>query len=173
MILYQTCPGETPLSRADSRFLRCLQQTAPCSRLYQSTAYRQHGNTSVFLHSVAVAYYSYRLAKMFRCSQREQELIRGALLHDYFLYDWHHCRTKGMPHGFSHPQRAYENAKADFAVTALEADIIRKHMFPLTWRPPRYKESAIVCLVDKACAIYETLRMGRYQTLRRRFALPD
>ena len=38
-----------------------------------------------------------------RCSRRE--LIRGALLHDYFLYDWH-IPDKENPHklhGFYHP----------------------------------------------------------------------
>lgn len=151
--------------------MTCLEEIIGRSRLQQTKAYRQHGNTSVFLHSVAVAYYSYRLAKIFGCNQREQELIRGALLHDYFLYDWHHCHTEGLPHGFSHPRKAYENAREEFDVSALERDIIRKHMFPLTLLPPRYKESMIVCLVDKACSLYETLRMGRYQTLRARFAL--
>ena len=38
-------------------------------------------------HSVAVAYYSYRLAFFLGLSFHARDLVRGALLHDYFLYD--------------------------------------------------------------------------------------
>ena len=44
----------------------------------------------------------------------------------------------------------------------IEADIISKHMFPLTFNPPRYKESVIVCIVDKVCSIYEVFSKKAY-----------
>ena len=49
-----------------------------------------------------------------------------------------------------------------------EKDIIEKHMFPLTRIPPSFRESAIVCLVDKACAVYEFCSKKTYRTLKRR-----
>ena len=95
----------------------------------------------------------------------EKELIRGALLHDYFLYDWHQkykpTRNVGL-HGRIHPKIALFNARKDFNVNYLEADIIERHMFPLTFMPPRYRESLIVCLVDKACSVYETFTKNAY-----------
>ena len=35
-------------------------------------------------------------------------------------------------------------------------------MFPLTFTPPKYKESVIVCLVDKFCSIYEVFSKRAY-----------
>ena len=35
-------------------------------------------------------------------------------------------------------------------------------MFPLTFYPPKYIESVIVCLVDKACSLYETFSKRAY-----------
>jgi uncharacterized protein len=41
----------------------------------------------------------------------------------------------------------------------IEKDIIEKHMWPLTLRLPRYKESYVVLMVDKYCALTETLNL--------------
>ena len=77
------------------------------------------------------------------------------MLHDFFLYDWH---DKNHPklHGFKHPYIALENAKERYDLSTKEEDIIKKHMFPLTLIPPRYKESYIICLADKICSLLET-----------------
>ena len=58
-------------------------------RLTMEKSYIQHGSTSVYEHSVKVAYTSLYFARRFRLNIDEKSLIRGALLHDYFLYDWH------------------------------------------------------------------------------------
>lgn len=47
----------------------------------------QHGSTTVLEHSVKVAYLSYKIAKGLNLDVDYNSLIRGALLHDYFLYD--------------------------------------------------------------------------------------
>ncbi len=133
-------------------------------------AYIQHGNTSVFWHSVAVAYYSDRLAARLRLRVHRAQMIRGALLHDYFLYDWHRKEEGHRLHGFYHARTALENAVRDYALGEIERDIIRKHMFPLTLYPPRYRESVIVCLVDKACSLYEIVRRDAYDPLRQQLA---
>ena len=83
----------------------------------------------------------------------EKSLVRGALLHDYFLYDWHTGGDK--LHGLHHAARALENAEKDFDLGDIERDIIKRHMFPLNIRPPKYRESWIVCLADKICAANE------------------
>jgi uncharacterized protein len=46
---------------------------------------------------------SYRIAKYFKASKNINSLIRGALLHDYFLYDWHKGKNRKKLHGFRHP----------------------------------------------------------------------
>ena len=39
--------------------------------------------------------------------------------------------------------------------------MIRSHMFPLNLTLPRYRESVILCLADKVCAVKETVS-GRF-----------
>jgi uncharacterized protein len=125
--------------------------------LEQEKHYMQHGKVSVYQHSLSVAYMSLYLARKCRLSLDERSLVRGALLHDYFLYDWHVPAPEHNLHGFSHAGAALKNAKRDFEINRLEQDIIEKHMFPLNIRPPKYKESIIVCLADKLCATKETV----------------
>jgi uncharacterized protein len=43
----------------------------------------------------------------------------------------------------------------EFPINDIEQDIIIKHMWPLTVIPPRYKESLIVCFIDKYAASLE------------------
>ena len=123
----------------------------------------QHGNTTVFEHCVSVAKFSLIIAlgveRIFKKDIDRRSLVRGALLHDYFLYDWHEKNAFHKLHGFTHPNTAYLNADRDFNLNDIEKDIIRKHMFPLTLIPPRHMESAIVCCADKWCAICETFKI--------------
>jgi uncharacterized protein len=126
--------------------------------------FMQHGQLSCYCHSLFVAYISLKIVKALHLNANERSLIRGALLHDYFLYDWHIPSSYNRRHAFSHPRRAYENAIQDFELNELERDIILKHMFPLTLKLPRYRESYIVLLADKYCAVYETLAKTRTQS---------
>ena len=87
---------------------------------------------------------------------KRQALIRGALLHDYFLYDWHDKANGHHWHGFTHPGTALHNASEDWKLTPVEREIIKKHMFPLTPIPPTCREALLVCLADKICAAKET-----------------
>lgn len=54
-----------------------------------------------------------------------------------------------------HPRIAVKNAEKITELSDLERDIILKHMWGATIAPPKYKESYIVTLVDKYCAIKE------------------
>lgn len=137
-----------------SEFLGLARPVLENNKFKDSAKHMQHGTTTVYEHSLAVAYYSFCLAKKIGLTKHLDELVRGALLHDFFLYDWHdkeHARL----HGFHHPLTALKNAKKEFQLTRREQDIIRKHMFPLTLIPYRYRESALVSVVDKACAAIE------------------
>ena len=124
----------------------------------------QHGETTVFEHCVAVAKFSLLMAhfleRTLKISIDKDSLVRGALLHDYFLYDWHDKTVPGRRvHGFTHPTTARKNAERDFNINDLEKDIISKHMFPVTPFPPMHRESVIVNLADKWCALCETFKV--------------
>lgn len=129
----------------------------------------QHGNTSCLLHSIAVAYYCMVVVNVLRINCDKCSLLKGALLHDYFLYDWHVKDKTHSLHGFKHPKIALQNAKEDFDINCIEENIIKRHMFPLTLIPPRYKESTLVCIVDKLCSIYEIFHANTYCNLRKEY----
>ncbi|MRR15417.1 MAG: hypothetical protein EG826_03050 [Deltaproteobacteria bacterium] len=110
-----------------------------------------HHNSSIYAHVNDVAYFSYRISKYFKLDYRST--ARGALLHDFFLYDWRNHDVPDLPrekfHGLAHPAIAVANAKKYFSVNEIEEDIIKRHMWPLTLVPPKYKESYIVSFADK------------------------
>ena len=117
----------------------------------------QHGTTSVLAHSVRVAAASLYLADRLGIPVDRTALIRGALLHDYFLYDWHQRGQGHRLHGFTHPRAALKNARMDYHLTPREENIIARHMFPLVPLPPTCREAWLVCAADKYCALLETL----------------
>lgn len=121
----------------------------------------QHGTTSTYAHSLCVAYMSVWLAVRKKNKVDMRSVVRGALLHDYFLYDWHDkdVRPEGL-HGYRHPAAALKNASSDYELTAREKDIIRSHMWPLTLtKIPHCREAWIVSAADKYCSLLETLKL--------------
>lgn len=130
----------------------------------------QHGTMSVHAHVISVAHASLAMAgRLERLGVRidRASLIRGALLHDYFLYDWHDPDPSHRLHGFTHPFAALARAEEDFKdLTPRERNIISRHMFPLVPIPPTCREAWLVCLADKACALHETIagRLPRRST---------
>lgn len=132
----------------------------------------QHGSMSVRRHSINVARYSLLFSKKLRIPCNTDELIRGALLHDYFLYDWHdknHIEIARL-HGFYHPGIALRNAGKEYKLTARERDIIKKHMWPMTVVPPRCREAWLVTAADKYCSALETLRLHKGKIREKRIA---
>lgn len=125
----------------------------------------QHGNVTVFEHSIHVALCAIKLNRKLGINARERQMVRGALLHDYFLYDWHDGEAPGnihpKLHGFYHPGIALKNATRDFALSEREKEIIRKHMWPLTVKPPRCREAWVVCMADKYASTLETLKLKK------------
>lgn len=135
-----------------------VHQVRASSRINKSRNFYQHGKISIYVHSLRVAYICYSWVKKYHLHVDEKALIRGALLHDYFLYDWHDKEHQHRrPHGFFHPSAALRNAKQDFTLTKKEENIIKRHMFPLTLIPPGCKEAWLVCMADKVCSTRETI----------------
>lgn len=151
----------------EEEFKSFYETLAQESGLEGIAQYPQHGSTTRLMHSVAVAYYSYRLARSTRLPFHWEELVRGALLHDYFFYDAQDGDPAHKWHWTRHPDIAADNAKKELPLTPIEEDTIRCHMFPLTVKPPKYREGVVVSLVDKACSVYEFFsRRAPYPKLR-------
>ena len=61
---------------------------------YQQMRYIKHHDESVFEHSVKVAFYAYQIA--YKRNLDWRATIRGALLHDFFLYKFKKYFQKGV-----------------------------------------------------------------------------
>ncbi len=129
-----------------------------------------HHNSSIYDHARRVSYLSYRISKLLKLDYRSA--ARGALLHDFFLYDWRNHDEPDLArdryHGAAHPWIALRNAERNFSLNEIERDIIVKHMWPLTIIPPRYKESYVVSFADKLLSSQEFIDEFRRSKLRRR-----
>lgn len=148
------------LDAQETAILRdCIEDLSRNGSFVNMRHYIQHGQTDCLLHSIAVAYFSYAAAMRLNLSLNKKCLIRGALLHDFFLYDWHESNAGHRLHGFTHPGTALENALRGWELGDIEKDIISKHMFPLVPALPRFKESILVCIADKICSAAEILRL--------------
>ncbi len=107
--------------------------------------FRHHGSVTCLDHCLRVASLAFTHAE--KRGFDAVSAARGALLHDFFFYDW---RTAGPRlHGFRHPAIAFNNARGVFTLNAVERDAILRHMWPLTVIPPRFPESRIVSYADK------------------------
>ncbi|MCU9534215.1 HD domain-containing protein [Streptococcus sp. CSL10205-OR2] len=124
----------------------------------------QHHFSTRFEHSINVSYTSYQIAK--KMGWDAKSTARGALLHDFFYYDWRVTKFN-KSHAWIHPRIAVRNARKITTLNKKEEDIILKHMWGATIAPPRYKEGYIVTMVDKYWAVKEALTPVR-QLLKRR-----
>lgn len=159
-------------------FEECVGDLMRSEDVRSMARFVQHAEVSTLEHSLSVAYVSFWICEALPVSFDRRSLIRGALLHDFFLYDWHTGGggRRGL-HGFTHPRTALQNAEARFSLTDRERDIILKHMWPLTPALPKYGEAYLVSAADKYCSLVETLRrrpavrldpalLGRKKTLK-------
>lgn len=151
--------GLTLNQKEKQYFMQCARELLESGEVQRMNQFIQHANVTTLEHSISVAYYSYWLCRRLHLHADCRSIIRGALLHDFFLYDWHVGNGEKGLHGFTHPRIALANAESYFVLNDMERDIIVKHMWPLTVIPPKYKESLIVSLSDKFCSVIETLRL--------------
>lgn len=119
----------------------------------------QHGKITTYQHCFDVAKISFWLNRRLHLHANEKNLVTGACLHDFYLYDWH---DKRIPfhnvHGFFHSAIACRNAERIFHINGQVKNIIASHMWPLTLRKiPKCREAWIVCIADKYCSTIETL----------------
>ena len=148
---------------SNDEFIQMIDDLLNNDTVKQMKNFRQHYETSCFDHCLIASYYCYLYGKKFNLDY--VSCARAAMLYDLFLYDWRKKQDdrKGL-HAFTHPKTAYKNASKLFALNEKEKDIILKHMWPVTIALPKYKESYLLTLIDKYCALNES-----YQEIYNRF----
>lgn len=114
--------------------------------------YSHHGDTSVYEHSLNVAYYAFRMSKKLKLDYKSATI--AGMLHDFYYKDWQKNKEKQpffKQHGFVHAREALENSRKNFPqkMNKKVENAIVRHMFPLNIHPPKYLESWIVSISDK------------------------
>ena len=95
-------------------------------------------------------------------------VLVGAILHDYYLYDWRVDRSKLKGHAKHHVQIALENASKDFDISKEVKEVIGTHMWPINIKNyPKSREAKIVSINDKMVALCEALTSKRYKNKHR------
>lgn len=142
----------------DIEYIECVNDIMNSDIFQKLDGFIQHGATSTMEHSINVSYTTYLVCKKLKLNYRSA--ARAALLHDFYLYDWHRPmkETGAFMHGFTHPFRAAKNAKKYFNVTDSEASMIKTHMFPLTPIPPLSREGWVLTMADKSTSISEIIK---------------
>ena len=146
----------------DQEFDELLQAYLEDADIQKMRSYKAHGRYTVLDHCLSVAKMAYRIDRCLGSKSDLKTLLSGAILHDFYLYDWHDARIDVdlfNLHIFTHPEAACRNAVAYFNVDEDVQKVIRSHMWPLTFRSfPSSREAMIVCLADKLCALKETFQ---------------
>ncbi len=139
------------------QFEKLVREFRDDPRLQEMKNYIQHGTITTFDHVLSVARECFRLNRQLHLHVNERELIRSAMLHDYFLYDWHNHGDH--LHGYHHPQIAADNAARDFEeLTDKEKRAIETHMWPLTLtQVPVSRMGWLLTISDKIVSTRETL----------------
>ena len=138
----------------DKNYMNIVKDIISNEMVQEMKQYRQHYNVSCFDHCLYVSYNMYHICKQHKLDYASA--ARAGLGHDLFLYDWRKRQDgrKGF-HAYTHPKTAYKNAKKIFDLNDIEKDIILKHMWPVTFSLPKYKESFLITYVDKYFAYAE------------------
>lgn len=152
------------MTRQEKReFKRLIRYFIRHPKVKSMKKYIQHGDTSTYDHVLQVTKVSYLINKRLNLHADKRVLIPAALLHDFYLYDWHD-KTSVPPwrihenHGFIHAKMAADNAKRIFDVNDDIYDAITTHMWPLNiTKVPKSKEAWILCIADKCVALHETI----------------
>jgi uncharacterized protein len=142
---------------ADAEFREMATPVLVLPDVARLSKYPHHRGKTRLDHVKEVALLSFLLGRRF--SLDGGAIIRGALLHDLFFYDW--LREGPRLHGFRHHTIALNNARRITRLSQKEEDIIKKHMWPLTVVPPLYPESLVVSLADTWCSTRDYLRLDR------------
>ncbi len=115
--------------------------------------YVHHKSTTRYQHCLNVAWYTFLWCK--NAGLNAKSAARGAMCHDFYLYDNDTFYRTGMRHTVVHPRYALLNTRLHFETDEVMEDCILYHMWPSGLGKPKTPEGVIICLADKYCASLE------------------
>ena len=115
-----------------------------------------HIQSTTLSHSIHVTNTACKMADALHLKVHTKDLVRGCMLHDFYLYEYAKTDLNAYQHGTGHASVALENARERYDLSEIEQNMIYSHMWPLNiTHLPKYKESALIVLADKYCAMVE------------------
>ncbi len=144
-------------------------------RIQRMKEVKMHRGSNCFEHSFKVAKKAIRGAlRSHRKNIDLQIILVGAILHDYYLYDWREDRSKKKGHAKNHQFIASQNAMRDFDISPDVRKVIESHMWPLNFKNyPKSREAKIVSIADKAVALEEAMTSIAHKNKNRKKYLDD
>ena len=128
-----------------------------------------HRGSNCYEHSFKVAKKAIKTAiRLFKRDIDLEVVLIGAILHDYYLYDWRSNREYRKGHAKNHEIVASENASRDFDIPKEIKKVIESHMWPFNIKSfPNTREARIVSMADKSVATIEAFTSIKYKAKKR------
>ncbi len=139
-------------------FVRCIASVESDAIVQKLKTFQHHTpRVTRYEHSMLVAYFSFLVCRRFGLDYAAA--ARGGMLHDLYLDQWEGSENGELSRWKTHPIEAVKNAQR-YNLSRIEADIIVKHMWPITPERPRYKEAYVVSFADKAASFLEKTHLN-------------
>lgn len=144
------------LKRENKEYYEIVKPILESEEFLKRKDFPHHYNESVYEHVLRVSFDCYKIGKKRKLDYKA--LAIAGLLHDFYEKPWQSDFERKpllQKHGFTHAENARKNALKFFPNLMNEKieSMITTHMFPLNKKIPKYKESWILTLVDKADSI--------------------
>lgn len=159
--MFRAVLSKKDLSKIDE-YYSCVRDLLDNKTVLGLDEFKHHCCTTRFQHSLNVSYYNFLMCRFFHLNARSA--ARAGLLHDLFFYDRKTHEKIANSHPAEHANIAFYNASQMFPINELEGDMIINHMWPMTPHLPRHRETFIITLVDKFCAVAEVVTYGLRKT---------
>lgn len=113
--------------------------------------YQHHREVTTHFHSTFVSYTVMKLCEKLKPAE-EREIVRAALLHDYYLYEWY-TEKHEEKHIWYHPKQSVKNIEERFGpLSDMQRNMILAHMFPMSYETPSSLGAWLLTMADKHCA---------------------
>ena len=134
-------------------------------KILRMKEFSMHRGSNCYEHSFKVAKKAIKYAiRSRRKNINFESVLLGAILHDYYLYDWRQDKSQLKGHAKKHPNIALNNAIRDFGIDKEVEHIIKSHMWPLNTKDyPSSREAKLVSISDKVVSLCESLTFVSYK----------
>jgi len=122
--------------------------------------YNHHREVTTHFHSMYVSYTVMKMCEALHPSE-EREIVRAALLHDFYLYEWY-TEKHEEKHIWYHPKQSVKNIEARFGkLSDMQRNMILAHMFPMSYETPSSLGAWLLTAADKRCATNDYFGISR------------